>query len=195
MSSPKRTESVILLDFKKVMDAYGVRDYCAYGTSAFRDMDNASLVLRQIEEETDIHVEILANSEQRFLDYKSIASKGEDFNRVIGKGTVIVDVGGGSIQISLFAKDRLILTQNMLLGVLRINEMLQRIGAGSHKTRALVEELVNSQLYVFEKLYLEDVKIRNIIVVDDYISEVVRKKKFDFLAKMTDTPEKAKKTG
>lgn len=185
----------ILLDFKKVMDAYGVRDYCAYGTSAFRDMDNASIVLRQIEEETDIHVEILANSEQRFLDYKSIASKGEDFNRVIGKGTVIVDVGGGSIQISLFAKDRLILTQNMLLGVLRINEMLQRIGAGSHKTRALVEELVNSQLYVFEKLYLEDVKIRNIIVVDDYISEVVRKKKFDFLAKMTDTPEKAKKTG
>ena len=90
----------ILLDFKKVMDAYGVRDYCAYGTSAFRDMDNASLVLRQIEEETDIHVEILANSEQRFLDYKSIASKGEDFNRVIGKGTVIVDVGGAAQQVA-----------------------------------------------------------------------------------------------
>lgn len=185
----------ILLDFKRIMDGYGVRDYQAYGTSAFRDMDNATLVLRQIEQETGIHVGVLANSEQRFLDYKSIASKGEEFNRVIEKGTAIVDVGGGSIQISLFAKDRLVLTQNMELGTLRLNDLLVRIGAGSHKTKALVEEMVESQLHVFEKLYLQNIKIRNIIVVDDYISEVVRKQVFDFQSKMTDTPEKAKRTG
>ena len=185
----------VLTDFRRIMEGYGVRDYRAYATSAFRDMENAELVLCQIEQETGIHIDILANSEQRFLDYKSIASKGEEFNRVISKGTVIVDVGGGSIQISLFAKDRLILTQNMMLGVLRIQEQLHRIGAGSRKMRALVEEMVNSQLYVFEKLYLEDVRIRNIIVVDDYISEVVRGSRFDFLARMTDTPEKARRTG
>ena len=185
----------ILLDFKRIMDGYGVQNYRAYGTSAFRDMEYTALVLRQIEQETGIRVGVLANSEQRFLDYKSVASKGEDFNRVISKGTAIVDVGGGSIQISLFAKDRLVLTQNLQLGVLRINELLTRIGAGSHKTRALVEEMVNSQLHVFEKLYLQNVKIRNIIVVDDYISEVVRKGTFDFRSKMTDTPEKAKRTG
>ncbi|MDO5475627.1 MAG: HD domain-containing protein [Eubacteriales bacterium] len=185
----------VLQDFKRILDGYGIRNYRAYGTSAFRDMENAELVLRQIEEETGIHIGILANSEQRFLDYKSIASKGEEFNRVISKGTVIVDVGGGSIQISLFARDRLVLTQNMQLGVLRIHEQLNRIGAGSRKMRPLVEEMVNSQLYVFEKLYLEDVKIRNIIVVDDYISEVVRGSKFDFQSRMTDTPEKARRTG
>lgn len=185
----------ILLDFNRIMQGYGVTEYRAYGTSAFRDMENAMLVLRQIEQETGIHIDILANSEQRFLDYKSIASKGEDFDRVIGKGTAIVDVGGGSIQISLFAKDRLVLTQNLLLGVLRIQERLHRIGAGSRRMRTLVEEMVNSQLYVFEKLYLEDVKIRNIIVVDDYISEVVRGKKYDFQSRMTDTPEKARRTG
>ena len=185
----------VLQDFRRIMDSYGVRDYRAYGTSAFRDMDNAELVLRQIEQETGIHIGILANSEQRFLDYKSIASKGEEFNRVISRGTIIVDVGGGSIQISLFAKDRLVLTQNLQLGVLRMQEQLNRIGAGSRKMRPLVEEMVNSQLYVFEKLYLEDVKIHNIIVVDDYISEVVRGNKFDFQSKMTHTPEKARKTG
>lgn len=73
----------ILLDFRRIMDSYGVTNCQAYATSAFRDMENATVVLRQIEQETGIHVEILANSEQRFLDYKSIASKGEDFNRVI----------------------------------------------------------------------------------------------------------------
>ncbi len=114
----------ILLDYKRIMTSYGVTNYRAYGTSAFRDMKNAAVVLRQIEQETGIHIDILANAEQRFLDYKSIASKGEDFNRVIGKGTAIVDIGGGSIQISLFEKDRLILTQNLQLGVLRMNELL-----------------------------------------------------------------------
>ena len=58
----------ILLDFKRVMDSYGVTEYRAYGTSAFRDMENSTLVLRQIEQETGIHVGILANSEKRFLD-------------------------------------------------------------------------------------------------------------------------------
>ena len=91
----------ILLDFRRIMDSYGVRNYKAYATSAFRDMENASVVVRQIEQETGIHIEVLGNSEQRFLDYKSIASKGEGFSQVIGKGTAIVDFGGGSIQISL----------------------------------------------------------------------------------------------
>ena len=48
----------ILLDFKRVMDSYGVTEYRAYGTSAFRDMENSTLVLRQIEQETGIHVGI-----------------------------------------------------------------------------------------------------------------------------------------
>ncbi len=185
----------ILLDFRRAMDSYGVRDYKAYATSAFRDMENASVVLRQIEQETGIHIDVLGNSEQRFLDYKSIASKGEGFSRVIGRSTAIVDFGGGSIQISLFEKDRLVLTQNLQLGVLRINELLHRIGAGSHKTPALVEEMVNSHLQIFQKLYLKDTKISNIILVDDYISEVVRKQVYNFREHMTDTPEKIKRIG
>ena len=99
-----------LLDFRRVMNVYGARDYKAYGTSAFREMQNASVVLEQIELETGIHIDILSNSEQRFLDYKSIASKGELFNQVIEKDSAIVDFGGGSIQISLFNKDRLVTT-------------------------------------------------------------------------------------
>lgn len=183
----------ILLDFRHVMEMYGVREYRAYGTSAFRDMDNATIVLRQIEQETGIHIEILSNSGQRFLDYKSIASKGEDFNTVIGRGTAIVDIGGGSIQISLFENDRLVQTQNLQLGVLRLQEQLHRIGAGSHRLPALVEEIVGSQFEVFENLYLENISIRNIIIVDDYISEVVQKHKIDFQTHMTETPEKARR--
>ncbi len=163
----------ILREFRQIMDNYGIEDYRAYATSAFREMVNSSIVLLQLEQETGIHVEILSNSEQRFLNYKSIAFKGADFERLLENGTAIVDVGGGSIQISLFEKDRLVATQNMRIGILRLYEQLQRISPASSKTTEVIEELVNSQLKIFQKLYLKNREIRNIIVVDDYISEVV----------------------
>ena len=54
---------------------------------------------------------MLSNSEQRFLDYKSFASLENEFNRIIQKGTAIIDVGGSSVQISLFDKDSLVTTR------------------------------------------------------------------------------------
>ena len=97
----------ILIESGEIMKNYGVEAYRAYGTSAFREMRNSNMVLAQIEQETGIHIDILENTEQRFMDYKSVASKGEVFNRFLEQSTAIVDIGGGSIQISLFEKDKL----------------------------------------------------------------------------------------
>ena len=45
--------------------------------------------------------------------YKAIAVKETEFSKIIQKGTAIVDVSFGSVQISLFDKDALVSTQNM----------------------------------------------------------------------------------
>ena len=105
--------SKVLKEYKKIMDTYQVNAYKAYGTSAIREMKNSAIIRDQIEQRTGIRVDVLSNSEQRFLDYKSVASKGEEFDRILEKGTVIVDIGGGSIQISLFDKGTLNTTQNL----------------------------------------------------------------------------------
>ena len=166
----------LLRESKVIMDNYGVEACRAYGTSAFREMKNSSMILEQLEVETGIHIDLLENAEQRFMDYKSAAFKGENFNRLLEQPTAIVDFGGGSIQISLFEKDRLVTTQNMRMGILRIQERLSRIGARSVQNSLLVEEMVNSQLMVFKKLYLnKDTTIRNLIIIDDYISDAARR--------------------
>lgn len=164
----------ILRDYKDIMNSYKVDDYKAYGTSAIRETENTMIVLDQIAQRTGIRIEVLSNSEQRFLDYKSIASKG-DFNRIIEKGTAIVDIGGGSIQLSLFDKDTLVTTQNMRLGVLRLQDQIGRLNIRSGQYETILDEMISSQLAVFKKLYLKDREIENIIVVDDYISAVVGK--------------------
>ena len=40
-----------------------------------------------------------------------------------------MDIGGGSIQLSLFDKDTLVATQNLRLGVLRLQEQLTKLNA------------------------------------------------------------------
>ncbi|MEG1847804.1 MAG: HD domain-containing protein [Lachnospiraceae bacterium] len=164
----------ILREFSQIMKSYRVDAYRAYGTSAIRETDNMTIILDQIRIRTGIQVDVLSNSEQRFLDYKSIASKGEVFSRIIENGTAIVDIGGGSIQISLFDKDTLVSTQNLRLGVLRMREALSKIEPQQSQVEELVEELVSNQLYNFKRMYLKDRSIKNIIIVDDYLSVVLQ---------------------
>lgn len=76
----------VLSEFAHVMDSYKVTNYRAYGTSAIRETENTGIVLDQIRQRTGIRVEVLSNSEQRFLDYKAIAFRGEIFHSLIGKG-------------------------------------------------------------------------------------------------------------
>ena len=126
-----------LKEFAQIMESYKVTAYKAYGTSAIRETENTLILQDQIEQRTGIWVETLSNSEQRFLDYKSIASKGETFRRIIEEKTAILDIGGGSIQISLFDKDTLVSTQNLRLGVLRLQELLNHLNAGSTQMERL----------------------------------------------------------
>ena len=165
----------ILKEFKGIMKTYQVEEYRAYGTSAVRETRNRRILLDQVTQRTGIRIDVLSNSEQRFLDYKSVAFMATDFNKMIAKDTAIVDVGGGSIQLSLFENGSLTTTQNMKLGVLRLQERLNRLNAGASKLENLVDEMTLSQLDVFQKLYLKENRLQNLIVVDDYLSAVLQK--------------------
>lgn len=164
-----------LKEFADIMNSYKVEAYRAYGTSAIRETENSIILLDQIAQRTGIRIEVLSNSEQRFLHYKSIASMGEAYRKIIEQSTAIVDIGGGSIQLSLFENDTLVSTQNLRLGVLRIWERLNHLSAGKNKMEELIDEMVTAQLATYKKLYLKEHDIRNIIIVDDYISPWARK--------------------
>lgn len=160
----------ILKEFAGIMKSYKADAYKAYGTSAIRETENTTIVLDQIEQRTGLKLDVLSNSEQRFLDYKSIASRGEVFKKIIEERTAIVDIGGGSIQISLFDNDTLVSTQNMRLGVLRIQERIAHLNAKSTQMESLIDEMAAAQLSTYKKLYMKDRVIKNLIIVDDYLS-------------------------
>ena len=160
----------VLADFVRIMEGYRVDDYRAAASSAISEASNSLYVLGKIHQLTGLSVTVLSNSEQRFLSYKALAAMEDNFNKIIEKGTAILDLDGGSFQISLFDKDTLVSTQNLRLGVLRLQELLNHLNAGSTQMERLVDELATAQLDDYKKLYLKDREIKNIIIVDDYLS-------------------------
>ena len=163
----------ILLDYKRIMKEFGVSAVRACAKSAFREANNRFLVVDHIYRATGIMVDVLSNSEQRFLGYKSIASRGEEFQTFIEKGTAIIDVGGGSVQISLFEKDALISTQNILLGSLRIRERLGSFERETVHYDVLVDQLIRKDLINFKRMYLKNRKVESIILVGDYFTNLI----------------------
>ncbi len=164
----------VLGRFTQVMKAYKVEDFRAYATTAMREAENNQIVLDQIKVRTGIEVRILSNSEQRFLGYKAIAMKETEFQKIIQKGTAIADVSFGSMQISLFDKDRLVATQNIPMGILKIQGILSKVHVDNETERNIIEDLVDNELYAFKKMYLKDRDIKHLIGIGESILYVAR---------------------
>ena len=127
---------------KHKMEEYKITEYRAYATSAVREADNMDLVLDVIEHTTGIRVQVLSNSEQRYISFKGLVAKYSDFHQVVSKNTAFVDVGAGSVQISLFDKNNLVVTENIPIGAVRVRDYLALIG---HKSGRLDEIMASGR--------------------------------------------------
>ena len=164
----------VLAGFAGIMKSYKVTEYRAYATSAMREARNNRIVLDQIRVRTGIQIRIISNSEQRFLGYKAIAVSDDEFDENIQQGTAIVDVGFGSMQISLFDKNLLVTTENLPLGVLRIRSTLQDVNTTVEQYRDLIGEMVDNELENYKKMYLKDKKIKHLIGIGENILYLFR---------------------
>lgn len=163
----------ILLDFQKMMKEFGAEEYRACATSAFRELKNPLLIIEQIYRRTGMRLEILSNAEQHFLGYKSIAAIESGFKKMIQKGTAILDVGGGSLQVSLFDKDALVTTQNLKMGSMRIRERLKELEKQNIHYDQLIEEFIRNDLTAFQRLHLKDRDIKNVILMGDLLTDTI----------------------
>ena len=156
----------ILNKFRRKMREYDVREYKAYASSAVREAENSVMVLERIKQHTGIAVSVLSNSEQRFMNYKA---KFEDADT---KNRALLDIGAGSLQISIFDKQNLIQTQNLPIGAVRIRDYLAKYGADTVALENIMEEFVSNFIEEFRNLFINDKDIKSIIAIGDGIANL-----------------------
>ncbi len=158
-----------LLDMKKTMEMYRVDDYAVYAGYTLRTASNMQFVLEQIKLKTKLPVISLSNSEHRFFGYQAVASL-PSFSKMVEDSAVIVDVGGASLQITLFRHSKVITTQHLHLGTYSTMESLRKLDKAKDY-REQISSLIDKELDTFAKVYMKDIEPTYLIILGDRVSK------------------------
>ena len=109
----------VLNDFKDKLKEYRVTTFRAFASSAFREATNGSYAIEQIFIRTGIRVEILSNSMDNKYIQIAVSEGLPGFAALADQGCVILVIGSGSIQLTLYHGGQYINSQHFRLGVLR----------------------------------------------------------------------------
>jgi len=126
--------------FKQVLDRYGVQHCRAVATSAAREARNRDDLIRRIRRTTGIELEVIDSSEEARLVRSAIL--GALSHKLVPR--LIVDLGGGSLEISLLRKRTPERIFALPLGSVRLIETLGIYGALSEDEFERVQHRVFS---------------------------------------------------
>lgn len=102
--------------FRQLMKIYEVDDYRACATSAIRDARNGKEIIKAIDKDTGISIEILDGQAEAQLIYNNHIEYLQDR---LGN-YIYVDVGGGSTEINLLTNGELIYSASYNIGTVRM---------------------------------------------------------------------------
>ncbi len=109
----------VLKDFKIALDEYAIdtSQVFAYGTSALRNANNAAIFCEQILEKTGIQIHIIDGDQEAALIYEGVKNAVK-----ITEPSLIVDIGGGSVECIICNADKKLWQQSFEIGGLRLME-------------------------------------------------------------------------
>lgn len=126
--------------FRRRIDELGVKRWRLCATSAVREASNSAEFIARIKEETGFDLEVISGAEEARLAHLAVAHKvdlGENW-------WMLVDLGGGSVEISLADRQGIHWFESYGLGSVRLLEQLEQVGHDREKFVRLLEEYVQA---------------------------------------------------
>jgi exopolyphosphatase/guanosine-5'-triphosphate,3'-diphosphate pyrophosphatase len=102
--------------YSHIMNAYGVTKHIAVATSAMRDAKNRKEIVHKVFLETGINIQIISGDFEASLIYESHIAEKLDQN----SNYLYVDVGGGSTELTLISKGKLLFKESFNIGTIRL---------------------------------------------------------------------------
>ena len=106
----------MMKSFKQLMRTYGVSKYRVCATSAMREAKNMKKVVKTVEQETGMKIEVISGEEEANIVYeKRIEGFEKNFDTY-----AYVDVGGGSTEVIIVSQGQIIYEKSFSVGTLRL---------------------------------------------------------------------------
>jgi exopolyphosphatase/guanosine-5'-triphosphate,3'-diphosphate pyrophosphatase len=116
--SPEKTNMILhtIKAYKHLLEAYGVRHIKAAATSAMRDAVNAREIIDRVHKETGIPIEVISGGNEAALIYENHIAENMDKDHAY----LYIDVGGGSTELTFFARNKLVFSASFNIGTIRL---------------------------------------------------------------------------
>jgi exopolyphosphatase/guanosine-5'-triphosphate,3'-diphosphate pyrophosphatase len=102
--------------FRQVADLFDVRQARAVATSAMRESINSDLLIDRIFRETGVAIEIITGEEEVRLIHLAVSHAVD----IQGKTTLLIDIGGGSVEVLLSDGENILSSESFSLGTVRL---------------------------------------------------------------------------
>ncbi|MBK7183122.1 MAG: phosphatase [Bacteroidetes bacterium] len=107
-----------LVQYKLVLDDYGVEKVFAFATSAIRSASNGNEFVAIAKLKANIDIQVISGDKEAELIYYGVRSAVKMTNET----SLIIDIGGGSTEFIIANKDQVFWKQSFLLGAARLLE-------------------------------------------------------------------------
>ncbi len=124
----------VLEGFRRIMDGYGVARTRAVATSAVREAQNRDAFIDRVRLRTGIELEVIDGSEENRLTYMAVREDLRGDPALQSEAALLVEVGGGSADLSFLRRGELIHSGTYALGSIRMRQNLAG-WHGSHEQR------------------------------------------------------------
>lgn len=116
--SKKKTEDFVktIQAFKLISEIFEVRQLRAVATSAMREASNSKKVIEKIKDETGVQIEVISGDEEAELIFGTFFLL--DFDKTMP--FIVIDVGGGSTEVSVFESGERVASRSFEIGTLRL---------------------------------------------------------------------------
>ena len=127
-----------LTKFRRLADSHKVDEIVAAATSATREADNGGDFIAEVDRQTGIRIRVISGTEEARLIH---LAAGYGVN-VGGSKAVVIDIGGGSVEITLGTATHLTSGKSFKAGVIRLTERFVKSDPlSAHDGRRLTKHL------------------------------------------------------
>ena len=106
----------MMKSFRQLMRTFDVTDYCVCATSAMREAKNCKQVVKTVEKESGLKIDVISGEEEADIVYDKRLEGFEDKMKTYA----YVDVGGGSTEVVIINEGKIIFEHSFRVGTLRM---------------------------------------------------------------------------
>lgn len=166
-----RELSSVLDKFSAALHTYNVQKLKVISCTALREARNRSLAVDQLRVRSGVEVTVLEDSQEKAYLYGEIIKKLSGEKPADGENTIIAYVGSGSIGIAVYDGKKIIYSQNIPMGALKLDDALRGMRNATEDYHVVVEEYLDT---VLNRISISEFPAQRLVLTGSQIELVAK---------------------